>query len=111
MSRSTKIEDLDDEVEVIGEQENGTVPSVPSVPSVLSEFPFKEKSTFETFKEYVIKNLKEILLVMSVVMLSNNKQISSFINSFKLTDNEYLLLLLKALLSGGLFVSGKLLLI
>jgi hypothetical protein len=107
MSRSTKLEDLGDEEE---EVEVEAIP-VKNEKQESRGTTFQDKSSFETVKEYIIENIKEILLVMSVVILSHNKQISSFINSFKITDNEYLLLLLKSLVSGGLFVSGKLVLL
>ena len=104
MGRSTKISELEEEEE---EEEEEVVEGNREVAPKRHALEEPVQSSFEQFKMYLIENLKEILLISCVVMLSNHKEITRLIESFKFTDNEYLLLLLKGLVSSGLILSGK----
>jgi hypothetical protein len=102
MGRSTKISELEEEEEEEEEEQEVYVEKEEQVVPKSAVY-----SSFEQFKFYLIENLKEILLISFVVMLSNHKQVTSLVESFNFTDNEYLLLLLKGVVSSGLILSMK----
>jgi hypothetical protein len=112
MSRSTIIEDLDDEQEVIEEQEEYQEYQVQGdLPISGDQKQAYSTTLMEMLKIHVRRNIKEVLLVICLVLLSHNRQLTEILKSLMKsvggTDNKHVFLMLKGLLSGGIFLSGK----
>jgi hypothetical protein len=107
MSRSTNIEDLDDEQDVFEEQEEQEESQVPIAVNKNQGY---STTLLEIYKKHLLRNIKEVLLVICLVLLSHNRQITetlkSLLKSVGASDNQYVLLL-KGLISGGFFLIVK----
>jgi hypothetical protein len=110
MSRSTNIEDLDDEQDVFEEQEEQEEQEETQVPIAVNKNQGYSTTLLEIYKKHLLRNIKEVLLVICLVLLSHNRQITetlkSLLKSVGASDNQYVLLL-KGLISGGFFLIVK----
>lgn len=105
MSRSTKLEDVEQEIQEMERQQPEKIETEDG--EVLLDKPTSPSRTvIDEMKEFVLENMVEIVSIVFLVILSNSSYINNLLMSMGV-ESEYVNMLVKSLVAGTFYITMK----